>query len=600
MKRLLWIVFIFCLCDAQAQVDSLVKVIESRKDSVNALRAYLAAMGGATNEAVAQFNTWMKKFPQSPSFPYILGEAYYKKRERMKVIENWLKVFPMNRQFEKLEKLWPIVVKSDWDIDIPVTPNTIDSLKQLIVAHPDSLLPIRQYVFVAGDNEEATVQQLEAWEKQFPHSAAIPLAMGLKLYNIESPKAKPWLLKAAALQPGNANIWVMLHLDAERWGDKEAAHEYMGKASAAAPEDANYAYYYIRYYEDTDLAVWRTKIYELVKRFPNDERGAQALLQVASHESDAAGKIKVLEQLRTLYDPHKFAWSNKGMGVLYDTYLEAGQTAEAKRLAVAMGTDDGWDLRQTLASGMEQVNTLMKAKKYPEALKQLARLKAPRSSDFANYLFVLKATAMHKNGQTQAAYDSLIALESKSPDDHIRSCLTTLGAALKKSNSDVEKDIWQAREKFITQAPPFELGLYTSNKKAALSDYKGKVVLLTFWFPGCGPCRAEFPHFESVLKKFKRNDVAYLAVNVMPLQDDYVLPFLQGTDYTFTPLRGTAEWAEQKYNVSAQPTNFLIDGDGRIVFSNFQINENNERMLELMIASMLAKGNSGTPMNTLN
>jgi thiol-disulfide isomerase/thioredoxin len=590
MKRLLLIVFVFCLCHAQAQVDSLVKVIESRRDSVNTLRAYLAAMGGTSDEAVAQFNTWMKKFPQSPSFPYILGEAYYKKRERMKVIENWLKVLSMNRQFENIEKRWPVVVKSDWDIDIPVTPNTIDSLKRLIVTHPDSLLPIRQYVFVAGDDEDATVQQLEAWQKQFPLSAAIPLAMGLKLYNIESPKAKPWLLKAAALQPGNANVWVMLHLDAERWGDKEAAHEYMGKASAAAPEDANYAYYYIRYYEDIDTAMWRTKVYELVKRFPNDERGAQGLFQVSTHVGDAAGKIRVLEQLRTLYDPHKFGWSNFGMGVLYDTYMESGQTAKAKRLAVDMGTDDGWDLRQSLASGMERVNALMKAKKYPEALKRLAQLKAPRNSGFASHLFVLKATAMHENGQTQAAYDSLIAMESRSPDDHIRSALTTLGTALYKRNEDVEKDIWQAREKFITQAPPFELGLYTSDKKAALSDYKGKVVLLTFWFPGCGPCRAEFPHFESVLKKFKGKDIAYLAVNVMPLQDEYVLPFLQGTDYSFTPLRGTTEWAEQEYNVRGQPTNFLIDRDGRIVFSNFQINGNNERMLELMIASMLAKG----------
>ena len=589
MKRALLIVFVCCICKAQAQVDSLVKVIESRSDSLHALRAYLAAMGGTTDEAVAQFNTWMKKFPQSPSFPFVLGEAYYKKRERMKVIEYWLKVLDMNRDFENIEKRWPIVVKSDWDIDIPVTSNTIDSLKRLIVAHPDSLLPVRQYVFVAGDDEEATLQQLEAWEKQFPRSAAIPLAMGMKFYNVESPKAKPWLLKAAAWQPGNADIWVMLHLDAERWGDKEAAHEYMGKASEAAPENPNYAYYYIRYYEDTDPAVWRTKIDELVKRFPNDERGAQGLYQVAMLASDTAGKIKALERLRTSYDPHKFGWSNNGMSVLYDMYMEAGKTAEAKALAVAMGRSNGWELRQSLAGGMEQVNALMKAQKYPEALRQLAQLKAPRGSGVANDLVVLKAVIMQQNGQLQAAYDSLIAKESASPDDQIRASLTALGAALKKSNDEVEKDIWRAREKFITQAPPFELGLYTSDKKAALSDYKGKVVLLTFWFPGCGPCRAEFPHFENVLKKFKGGDIAYLAVNVMPLQDDYVLPFLKGTDYSFTPLRGTVEWAAQKYKVYGQPANFLINGEGRIVFSDFHIDGSNERMLELMIASMLAK-----------
>lgn len=590
MKRLLFVVFIFFVCNAQAQVDSLVKVIESRKDSVNALRAYLAAMGGTPDDVVAQFHTWMKKFPQSPSFPYVLGEAYYKKRERLKVIGNWLKVLDMDRQFENINKRWPIVVKSDWDLDIPVTPNTIDSLKRVIVANPDSLLPVRQYIFVAGDEEEATLQQLDAWEKQFPRSPAIPLAMGMNLYNVESPKAKPWLLKAAELQPGNAAIWVMLHLDAERWGDQKAAHEYMGKASSAAPEDPNYAYYYVRYYEYTDTALWRTKLYELAKRFPNHERGAQGLYEVAIHASNTAGKIKALEQLRALYDPGKFGWSNSGMEGLYDVYMKAGQTAKATELAKTMGTGDEWVLRQSLARGIERVNALLKAEKYPEALKQLAQLKAPRNSAFASELVVLKATTMHQNGQTQAAYESLIAVESTSPDDLVRSTLTKLGAALKKSNDEVEQEIWQAREKFITQAPPFELGLYTSDKKAALADYKGKVVLLTFWFPGCGPCRAEFPHFENVLKKFQGKNIAYVAINVDPVQDDYVLPFLQGTGYSFVPLRGTAGWAAQTYKVRGQPTNFLIDGHGRIVFSNFFISGNNERKLELMIASILARG----------
>ncbi len=53
---------------------------------------------------------------------------------------------------------------------------------------------------------------------------------------------------------------------------------------------------------------------------------------------------------------------------------------------------------------------------------------------------------MHENGQTQAAYDSLIAMESQSPDDRIRSSLTKLGRALKKSHDDVENDIWRVRK----------------------------------------------------------------------------------------------------------------------------------------------------------
>jgi len=122
-----------------------------------------------------------------------------------------------------------------------------------------------------------------------------------------------------------------------------------------------------------------------------------------------------------------------------------------------------------------------------------------------------------------------------------------------------------------------------------LADYKGKVVLLTYWFPGCGPCRGEFPHFESVLKKFNRNDVAYLGLNVEPLQDEAVVPFLKESGYTFTALHDSRKRVKGNLDDNnSEPTNFLIDQKGRIVFSKFRIDENNEKTLELMIKELLA------------
>lgn len=65
---------------------------------------------------------------------------------------------------------------------------------------------------------------------------------------------------------------------------------------------------------------------------------------------------------------------------------------------------------------------------------------------------------------------------------------------------------------------------------------------------------------------------------------------MQSSGYSFTPLRDKDQMAEKAYNVSGEPSNFLIDRDGRIIFSGFMIQSPKaQRMLELMIGSLVAR-----------
>jgi len=167
-------------------------------------------------------------------------------------------------------------------------------------------------------------------------------------YGEESPKATPYLKKVVELQPANAKVWQMLAVDAERWGDNNASRGYMGKAAAADPNDPSYSFYYAMDFEEVDPAKWRSALYDLTKRFPNHERGAQGLYWLAVRTNDPLEKVKVFEQLRTLYPPEKFSWSNGGMSGLYDAYLQQNQPQKAKELAKAMG-DKGRLGRQGIA-----------------------------------------------------------------------------------------------------------------------------------------------------------------------------------------------------------------------------------------------------------
>jgi thiol-disulfide isomerase/thioredoxin len=574
--------------EREKAIESLKRTIETEKNNLAALRTYINTIGFPNDEVIIQFDAWMKQFPGSANFPYALGEAYFNKRDR-NAINYLIKAYQIDPQRERLMQMIMMVAHEKWEVVLPQTAYTIDSLKNIIANNPDSLLPLRQYIYQMGIDNDTMPAQFNEWAKQFPQSSAIPFALGSEYIDAESPRAKPWLLKVAALEPNNARVWSMLSVDAERWGDQKSACEFMGKAAAAEPANPDYSFYYAFSFEHTDPARWRSLVYELAKRFPNNERGAQGLYWLAARSTQLAEKVKVYEQLRTLYPPDKFGWSGSGMPSLYDCYLLQNETGKAKALAQAMGAKNNWPDRVALINTVENVHALLAAKKIQEALQQIDKLKAPAYSGIGDHIALLRSSVLHESGNTQAAYENLLLVETKTPGDEIKKAMVNYGAILGKNTGQVENDIWMSREKYITKAADFNLGLYTSNKTASLRDFKGKIILLTFWFPGCGPCRAEFPHFENVLKKFKSKDIVYLGINVMPEQDDYVLPFMQKTKYSFIPLRGTTGWAEKAYKVRGQPTNFLIDGDGRIVFSNFMIHGDNERMLELMIASMLAK-----------
>lgn len=116
-----------------------------------------------------------------------------------------------------------------------------------------------------------------------------------------------------------------------------------------------------------------------------------------------------------------------------------------------------------------------------------------------------------------------------------------------------------------------------------LSDFKGKVVLLSFWAHWCAPCLVEMPSFKSISERFN-DQVVILPLNVdNPGEaDSFIKNFWATEQLPFTNYFDPDKSAAKAYNVEGLPANFVIDKEGRIVVSSFGSNDwGSEASLEI-------------------
>ncbi len=100
-----------------------------------------------------------------------------------------------------------------------------------------------------------------------------------------------------------------------------------------------------------------------------------------------------------------------------------------------------------------------------------------------------------------------------------------------------------------------------------LSDYRGKVVLLSFWATWCEPCKAEMPDFQTIYNLYG-GDFVVLAVNNTIAEADQaqIGEFVNAHDLTFPILLDeTGEINGSLYQVAGYPTNILLDANGVII-----------------------------------
>ena len=116
----------------------------------------------------------------------------------------------------------------------------------------------------------------------------------------------------------------------------------------------------------------------------------------------------------------------------------------------------------------------------------------------------------------------------------------------------------------IGDVPPPLLGKDRKGDLVDLSQYRGKVVVVSFWASWCGPCRKELPGLDALQKHAGDKLLKVIAVNVEDSNDDYRMMMRQMKDFTITMTRDRDGKIAAGYDIRAYPNLWIIGLDGKV------------------------------------
>lgn len=151
----------------------------------------------------------------------------------------------------------------------------------------------------------------------------------------------------------------------------------------------------------------------------------------------------------------------------------------------------------------------------------------------------------------------------------------------------------EAGSRSSRDAPEFRLQTM-EGQEVRLSDYRGQVVLLSFWATWCKPCKEAMPHERAMQERFGPRGLTVLGLSLDRDRAELV-SFLEKEPLNYPVLQVDEATREAYGGVPTIPLTILVDRMGRIRQKTVGFTPSLAESLERTIEYLLTEGDASIP-----
>ncbi|HBE65402.1 MAG TPA: thioredoxin [Rhodopirellula baltica] len=175
--------------------------------------------------------------------------------------------------------------------------------------------------------------------------------------------------------------------------------------------------------------------------------------------------------------------------------------------------------------------------------------------------------------QHDSSSDTIVTLTSDEPK-----WLTEINKVADQSRYEkIQEHIEALRDQYPAgvvgqPAPLMKSGTWLNTEATSLEAFRGRFVLLDFWFIGCGPCHRDMPQIKVAHDAFPSDKFAVVSVHTNSMKPEVVQTFADENKMPYAIVvddsRGQISKEYRALGVDSYPSYLLIDPDGNILLND--------------------------------